>query len=297
MSVKTGRRVARSAPCPCGSGKKYKRCCWNRDHPFESNSAIGLDLRRGDRMRFSTKRSRQNGSRRVESWQRVFCQVPLANGKFLVLTLAFSSAFVERNGVRPGRFLALDVPELKLRGRGMVMRVEESPGKGASDGELLLAIEHCHESDFGVMLYGKGELARQVMERRRERTREVVLVMEKPDGGRVNITLVRFLDWIRAHGAEVGKEIFLDLPEMGARGYARVMAINPSPPVDMSGADDPTGRLVTGTFRHSSGNVYDLKLESEREPIGVTATHPFWSVDRNGWVSAIDLCIGCRIVR
>ena len=21
-------KVGRNAPCPCGSGKKYKRCCW-----------------------------------------------------------------------------------------------------------------------------------------------------------------------------------------------------------------------------------------------------------------------------
>jgi hypothetical protein len=24
--------VGRNAPCPCGSGKKYKKCCWDRDH-------------------------------------------------------------------------------------------------------------------------------------------------------------------------------------------------------------------------------------------------------------------------
>ena len=43
------------------------------------------------------------------------------------------------------------------------------------------------------------------------------------------------------------------------------------------------------------GEVYDLKLESESKPIGVTATHPFWSVDREAWVSAIDLEIGERL--
>jgi hypothetical protein len=26
-----GRPVSRNAPCPCGSGKKYKRCCLGRD--------------------------------------------------------------------------------------------------------------------------------------------------------------------------------------------------------------------------------------------------------------------------
>ena len=41
-----------------------------------------------------------------------------------------------------------------------------------------------------------------------------------------------------------------------------------------------------------SGEIYDLKLESENKPIGVTDLHPFWSVDRNAWVPAIDLEIG-----
>jgi tetratricopeptide (TPR) repeat protein len=26
-----GRKVGRNEPCPCGSGKKYKRCCWAKD--------------------------------------------------------------------------------------------------------------------------------------------------------------------------------------------------------------------------------------------------------------------------
>lgn len=29
MSGKAGR----NDPCPCGSGKKYKACCWNKDLP------------------------------------------------------------------------------------------------------------------------------------------------------------------------------------------------------------------------------------------------------------------------
>ena len=27
--VKTGRKIGRNQPCPCGSGKKYKKCCLN----------------------------------------------------------------------------------------------------------------------------------------------------------------------------------------------------------------------------------------------------------------------------
>ncbi len=28
----TGHKLGRNDPCPCGSGKKYKKCCWNKDH-------------------------------------------------------------------------------------------------------------------------------------------------------------------------------------------------------------------------------------------------------------------------
>ncbi len=112
-------------------------------------------------------------------------------------------------------------------------------------------------------------------------------MIDKPNGDRADIRLIRSVDWIETHNAKVGGEIFLDLPHMGARGFARVVAIDPCPPLGQG-----AGRLVTGTFRHTSGEVYDLKLASESKPIGVTATHPFWSVDRNAWVSAIDLEIG-----
>ena len=28
-----GRKVGRNEPCPCGSGKKFKRCCGSADKP------------------------------------------------------------------------------------------------------------------------------------------------------------------------------------------------------------------------------------------------------------------------
>lgn len=32
-------KIGRNQPCPCGSGKKYKRCCWDRDRAARVNSA------------------------------------------------------------------------------------------------------------------------------------------------------------------------------------------------------------------------------------------------------------------
>ncbi len=76
------------------------------------------------------------------------------------------------------------------------------------------------------------------------------------------------------------------MPEMGVEGEAEVLDIGPAQVYDVRPG------LVTGTFRHTSGEVYDLKLASESKPIGVTGTHPFWSVDRQAWVSVLDLEIG-----
>jgi hypothetical protein len=31
------KRISRNAPCPCGSGKKYKKCCYGKDFDFEED--------------------------------------------------------------------------------------------------------------------------------------------------------------------------------------------------------------------------------------------------------------------
>ncbi len=80
--------------------------------------------------------------------------------------------------------------------------------------------------------------------------------------------------------------MWLNMPEMGACGEAEVLDIGPAQVYDVRSG------LVTGTFRHTSGEVYDLKLASESKPIGVTGSHPFWSVSREAWVSVLDLEIG-----
>jgi hypothetical protein len=41
--------------------------------------------------------------------------------------------------------------------------------------------------------------------------------------------------------------------------------------------------------------VYDLAVEGEGKPVGVTGTHPFWSEDRRAWMPAKDLRVGERL--
>jgi len=35
-------KAERNAPCPCGSGKKYKKCCMAKDGPLSSRTAMLL---------------------------------------------------------------------------------------------------------------------------------------------------------------------------------------------------------------------------------------------------------------
>lgn len=117
--------------------------------------------------------------------------------------------------------------------------------------------------------------------------RHLSLSFVRADGSSVQIELLRNLDWIGDYFARVGNTVRLDMPEMGVDGLTEVLAIEPCPSLE-----DGNGCLITGKFKHTSGEVYDLSLEGESEPIGVTGSHPFWSVDRNAWVSAVDLRIG-----
>jgi len=47
--------------------------------------------------------------------------------------------------------------------------------------------------------------------------------------------------------------------------------------------------LVTGTFSHQSGEVFDIAVDGLAEPIGCTGAHPFWSEDRHEFIPARDL--------
>ena len=134
--------------------------------------------------------------------------------------------------------------------------------------------------------------------------RRIALWMTKADGSRLDIELLRPESWIAEAGASAGGSIHLSLPELQLDGAAKVVAISACPTID-----DGPGRVVTGTFAHESADVVDLRFEGIEDPIGATANHPFWSVDRqeflpgrwNGargccWPQATRRCsrAGCR---
>jgi hypothetical protein len=105
--------------------------------------------------------------------------------------------------------------------------------------------------------------------------------MIKSDGKRLDITLLRPLSWIDELKTTIGSTIFLDLPEMGAQGTAKVLNIEPCPPIKPS-----KGNVITGTFHHEAANTIDVYVEGLSKPIGTTDNHPFWSVTRNEFVDA-----------
>ena len=50
-----GKKTGRNQPCPCGSGKKYKKCCERKDDPAVKSNLIEVDFSR------NRKKQRQSG--------------------------------------------------------------------------------------------------------------------------------------------------------------------------------------------------------------------------------------------
>jgi RHS repeat-associated protein len=113
------------------------------------------------------------------------------------------------------------------------------------------------------------------------------LSLDYGGGDGVELELLRPAGW---QGAVPGGVAWVDLPEMGTVGWARVESVGPCPPLD------PEGALVTGVFRHRRGRLWDLRVEGEERPLGVTGAHPLWSVDRGMWVAAAELEVGERLL-
>jgi hypothetical protein len=116
------------------------------------------------------------------------------------------------------------------------------------------------------------------------------LQMVKNDGSVASIELLRPTWWIETREAKPGHNIYLDLAELGAEGDALVLSIKSCSPIQHG-----PGNIVTGTFRHQSSNLINLYINEIDKPIGCTANHPFWSVDRKMFISAIDLFSGEKV--
>jgi hypothetical protein len=85
----------------------------------------------------------------------------------------------------------------------------------------------------------------------------------------------------------VGSTLFVDLPEDDISGDFTVTAIRPCPTPNPG-----DGYLVTTKFIYENAEILDLRIEGSNKLIGTTASHPFWSEDRQQFVAAGDLRIG-----
>jgi hypothetical protein len=69
--------IGRNAPCPCGSGKKYKKCCAARPVSSEPSKEIGIEeLKPAIRMRGGVRFDPYSGGyiAVVHSWDNIECR-------------------------------------------------------------------------------------------------------------------------------------------------------------------------------------------------------------------------------
>jgi hypothetical protein len=117
-------------------------------------------------------------------------------------------------------------------------------------------------------------------------------VHQREPGDFVEIELLRGPEWMAEHHPAIGGWVWLDLPEMGVVGLAEVKSIGAC----LFILEVPPGYgVVTALFRHTAGEVWSLRLVNSDEAILGTGSHPFWSLDRQDWVSLCDLRKGERL--
>lgn len=125
----------------------------------------------------------------------------------------------------------------------------------------------------------------------------VDLELLSSEGTVTKINLRRPHWWIRQMNADsIGREIYLDIPALGSKGWATVVNIRANQldtrVWNSAQTSNYASRPITGKFQHESSNVYSLQFAKPGLSIGVTGEHPFWSANRNTWVSTKDLEIG-----
>jgi len=112
----------------------------------------------------------------------------------------------------------------------------------------------------------------------------ISLQLTNEDESQVFVELLRPTKYLTSIHAATGESIWIDLPEMGVSGAATIVDVSPCPELEPG-----EGRLVTGTFRHTSGDIIDLQIEGQQTPVSCTGNHPFWSEDRQEFIEASSL--------
>jgi hypothetical protein len=111
--------------------------------------------------------------------------------------------------------------------------------------------------------------------------RKLVLKAPKEDGSWADVEIIRPNTWLEEQNAKVGTTVEIHVPECGIHGNAKVLRIEPCPPIEPG-----DGQVVTATFHHQAATTVDVHVEGLDTPIGCTGNHPFWSEDRQAFVRA-----------
>jgi hypothetical protein len=117
--------------------------------------------------------------------------------------------------------------------------------------------------------------------------RKVTLRIADVDGGVLEITALRPARWLAETGCVAGQQVWLEFPEMGAKGWALIDAVEACPPLGKG-----PGRVVLTTFRQLSNAVVRIWLDGPHEVVDATEGHPFWSVTHGEWRHAYQLVPG-----
>jgi hypothetical protein len=286
-------RVSRNDPCPCGSGKKFKHCCVLKGRPLSTAVAIRslgkptlkrlfdvVPLRPSSKAQMS-----EAYPERQEGWKELHLDAPLRDGTALHIILLHSDEWMWKQRVSVGYVLDLNLPQISYQGQALLTVAQPAECTGASEGQLQAVFHRDADGDSGLLVLGarRNRIARSFGDRCGN-LRLVSLELIERRGHlarRVNIEMLRSLEWIREHKAAIGASIFLDEPKEAIQGFATVRAIRSCPPRERW-----LEKMQIGVYKPWPCRVGDLKIGSECKPIGVTPLHPFWCPDKNAWVSA-----------
>jgi hypothetical protein len=155
-----------------------------------------------------------------------------------------------------GSMMRVNVSEEGVVGRGLVLTIDDAPIIPDQEGRLYTLVRHKQTPRQAKDLTER--MRRDALGLTLEFTprsrRLVILVLRGEDGHRVDMSLIRNVEWLHAHQAVEGSAIHLNLPEQGVEGEAEVLAIEPCPPFP-----DGEGNIVTGWFRHNIGYPGELR--------------------------------------
>ena len=301
--VASRNRVGRNDKCPCGSGEKYKRCCWmQREKHFNQFGDSGFSPIEPDqfnptpppRNRISPKAPLDAEWLKNNEWMELQLDVPLDDGTLLSI-IGFQSAFwVKTHGVDIGSNVEVHLPIISYVGPAILTEIRPAEWTPEREGEVK-AVFHCEdENDGGLLVLGaRRSPTKGCFAERCANIRFVSLELIEYKGNmarRVNLTMLRSLEWLNKQNARIGGSVYLDAPGTDLQGWAKIQNIEPC-----LSAEKMSEQKQFGEFKPWSGRVGDLKIASESEPIGVMPSHPFRSHDRNDWVEAGRLEPGERV--